>query len=348
MHGKDEHTTPVVSFTPPENMNSAEVELFYRGAATDKALISLVFYLASKGYLKITQTESFLGGTDFTLEKLKDYDGNNKIEAEFFNKLFFKNKVTKDDLQNSVTFYSSSRKIIEKINKDRQMVFEAESISWKLKLQMGLFLFGLIILTLLCLYDFNFAALTPAPFMLLFVVIAISVLVGVGPSPFIIMWSSMFGGIPLIMLFVLSGFNFSPAVIAGLICILITGICFYQLPKRSHYSNQVFGQILGFKKFLETAEKQELQSMVEKNPSYFYDILPFAYVLDVSDKWIKKFEGMISNPDWYSGSSMISAHSFNSFTSSLASAGCSSTSGGGGHGGGGCGGGHGGGGGGSW
>ena len=74
-------------------------------------------------------------------------------------------------------------------------------------------------------------------------------------------------------------------------------------------------------------------------------------MLDVSDRWIKKFEGMLYNPDWYSGSSMISTHSFNSFANSMTSAGCSSyssSSGGGGHGGGFSGGGHGGGGGGSW
>ena len=42
-------------------------------------------------------------------------------------------------------------------------------------------------------------------------------------------------------------------------------------------------------KFIETAEKQKLESMVMDNPTYFYDILPFTYALGVSDKWIEKF-----------------------------------------------------------
>ena len=36
------------------------------------------------------------------------------------------------------------------------------------------------------------------------------------------------------------------------------------------------------------------------NPEYFYNILPYAYVLGVSDKWMKKFEGItMEAPHWY-------------------------------------------------
>ena len=30
--------------------------------------------------------------------------------------------------------------------------------------------------------------------------------------------------------------------------------------------------------------------MVEKNPNFYYDVLPYAYVLGVSDKWIKNLD----------------------------------------------------------
>ena len=40
--------------------------------------------------------------------------------------------------------------------------------------------------------------------------------------------------------------------------------------------------------------------LVEKNPSYFYNILPYAYVLNVTDKWAKNFEDLtIEPPSWY-------------------------------------------------
>ena len=53
---------------------------------------------------------------------------------------------------------------------------------------------------------------------------------------------------------------------------------------------EMLGKVKGFKRFLETAEKEELESLVEKNPEYFYDILPYTYSLDVSEKWVEQFE----------------------------------------------------------
>lgn len=54
--------------------------------------------------------------------------------------------------------------------------------------------------------------------------------------------------------------------------------------------------------FLETAEKEKLEQLVFEDPKYFYDILPYAYVLGVSDKWIKKFESIaVAPPQWYRG-----------------------------------------------
>ena len=41
---------------------------------------------------------------------------------------------------------------------------------------------------------------------------------------------------------------------------------------------------------MKTVEKDKINELVEENPNYFYDILPYAYVLGVSDKWSKKFE----------------------------------------------------------
>ena len=89
------------------------------------------------------------------------------------------------------------------------------------------------------------------------------------------------------------------------------------MPKRTQYGNEILGKIKGFKKFLETAEKQKLDAMVMENPTYFYDILPFTYVLGVSDKWIKKFETIsLQAPNWYDGYSTFDAASFGNFINS--------------------------------
>ncbi|MBQ6285775.1 MAG: DUF2207 domain-containing protein [Bacilli bacterium] len=76
--------------------------------------------------------------------------------------------------------------------------------------------------------------------------------------------------------------------------------CRVGLQKRTQFGNEILGKINGFKNFLETAEKDKLEALVSENPTYFYDILPYTYVLGVSKKWISKFESIaIEPPEWY-------------------------------------------------
>ena len=106
---------------------------------------------------------------------------------------------------------------------------------------------------------------------------------------------------------------------------------------------------LGFKMYLETAEKYRMQNL---QPEFFEKYLPYAIIFDVEKKWAKAFESMhLPQPTWYASptyggmGSSGSAGSFsplgfsNSFTSSFTSAFSSSGGGGASGGGGGAGGG---------
>ena len=131
--------------------------------------------------------------------------------------------------------------------------------------------------------------------------------------------------------------------------------CRVGLQKRTQFGNEILGKINGFKNFLETAEKDKLEALVNENPTYFYDILPYTYVLGVSKKWISKFESIaIEPPEWYDyGHTAFNVRMMDTFMDktivSAASTLNSSPSDSGGSGGGGSsGGGSGGGGGGSW
>lgn len=68
------------------------------------------------------------------------------------------------------------------------------------------------------------------------------------------------------------------------------------MPKRTPYGKEMLGKLKGFKNYLETAEKDRLEALVMENPNYFYDILPYTYVLGVSDIWMKKFEEISLEP----------------------------------------------------
>ena len=182
----------------------------------------------------------------------------------------------------------------------------------------------------------------------------------IGTKIFGLIWGLGFGGIPWAFL-VLPSLKQDPVYLIGyglgLACVLGMVICLRYLPKRTPYGNEILGKLKGLKNFLETAEKEKLETMVMQDPTYFYNILPYTYVLGVSDKWIKKFESIsLKAPSWYDSSNAFDMITFGSFINStmtsaqnvMSSSYSNRSSGGGSSGGGSSGGGSGGGGGGSW
>lgn len=92
-YGKDDQIVETIEFYPPEEYNSAEIGFLYKGSADTKGIISLLIYLANKGYLKIEEIEKenkgkFSKNKDFKITKLKEYDGKNQCEKIFFYGLF--------------------------------------------------------------------------------------------------------------------------------------------------------------------------------------------------------------------------------------------------------------------
>lgn len=76
-------------------------------------------------------------------------------------------------------------------------------------------------------------------------------------------------------------------------CCIIVNIYFTIIMKRkTEYGEMIIAKVNGFRKFLVTAEKEKLEALVLENPNYFYNILPYTYVLNISKKWINKFENI--------------------------------------------------------
>ncbi len=395
--GKDDKVIETVEFYPPEDFNSLEVGFLYKGYANNKDVTSLLIYLANKGYIKITETEKkvlLFKNKDFKITKLKEYDGNNINEKLFLKGLFLKQssiislfldkyEATSEDTLNEVTssdlydnFYITMNKISSNIdNKENKYKIYEKSASRK-----KIFIILMIIVTYLLITIppiILFGQIEIIPFAIIFPIIGFTVLCisvfgktgsvtktanNIYTKIFGLIWGLGFGGGPwlaLVLPLLLQDTNYLTVYIIGLICILGMLLCLKLLPKRTKYGNEILGKIRGFKNFLETVEKDKLEALVEEHPTYFYDILPYTYVLGISDKWIKKFESIsIVAPTWYAGNGDFNLNSFSSFIndtmssaeSSMSSSPSSSSNGssGGSSGGGSSGGGSGGGGGGSW
>ena len=327
LFGKDKPVIETVEFYPPEGYNSAELAFLYKGETDDKAIVSLLIYLASKGYLSIKETENkalFASTKDFTIYKLKEYDGTNEIEKLFFDGLFrTRSSVTSSDLTNR--FYITVNRIKKLLNKkeNKTKIFDKKSLQLRgFIIPMMLIIF--ILITVKPFYDAGM--LSELPVALIFPGVGFSLMLSIltSSSPksakiFIIFWGLLFGGIPLFMILPII-FSTSISAITyfiGILCIIVLYVFRKIILKRTPFGLEILGKIKGFKRFLETAEKDQLEAMVEKEPEYFYNILPYTYALDVSDKWVEQFENIaVEPPSWYYSNTAFSVHSFGTFMNS--------------------------------
>lgn len=395
-YGKDDKVIETVGFYPPEGFNSAEVGFLYKGQADKTDVVSLLIYLANKGYIKIEEIEEktlFSTKKGFKIIKIRDYDGSNINEKVFLNRLFnsrntgissmtklmryMKNpnhefldeensnlqEVTSTDLYDN--FYVTLRAIISNLNdkENKNRIYEKSTSGKSLVVILMIILSVFIMMGIPTYQYYGIGALGLTLFVTLFFIPFYAIMFAKNIP---ILFRTVWGGIVILQ----SSLFFSSSPVAeaifydsrlllgfliDLVCVIIMIICFKIMKKRTPYGNEMLGKIKGFKTFLETAEKPKLEELVMQNPSYFYNILPYTYVLGVSDTWIKKFEVIsMQAPDWYSGSTSFNMATFGSFMSSTMSSASSamssspSSSGSGGSGGGSSGGGSGGGGGGSW
>lgn len=364
--GKDEKHVETIEFYPPAGFNSTEVAYLYKGKVEDKDIVSLLIYLANKGYIKIVEDEN---GVDdaFKIIKLKDYDGDNYYESQFMSGLFKRKtktpEVTLEELK--YEFYKTIQRIRQKISsrENREKIFYKTNF-------LRNFLIVLMIITSYLLisvepimnYDPNmlpFGLLFPAVgFIIYFILLKQKSLI---PKIFGTIWFCGFSLVPFAIFVIPAILNETIYIVAyllGISCTICMIILLSLMPKRNQYGLEMLGKISGFRTFLEQVEKDKIEALINENPTYFYDILPYAYVLNVSDKWIKKFEVIaVEPPDWYEGHSTFTITRFGYFVDSTMSSATrtmsatpssSGSSGGGFSGGGFSGGGSGGGGGGAW
>ncbi len=59
---------------------------------------------------------------------------------------------------------------------------------------------------------------------------------------------------------------------------------------------------MGFKEFIERAEKPKLELLLKEDPNYFDKILPYALALGITKKVAEKFKDLVTRPpEWFRG-----------------------------------------------
>ncbi|MBP1532461.1 MAG: DUF2207 domain-containing protein, partial [Alphaproteobacteria bacterium] len=207
-----------------------------------------------------------------------------------------------EDLKKSKHFYRTCKRILSDFNSKskRQKFYEETSLSFVSNAFMALCCAGTLLLTFLIAANYQPYLMFEYVPIVVFASIYAYLCISKGQYFQAVIMIFFFAGAG-VNIFVIDGFvklfKNSPELLwqlaGGIICTVITATCFVQMAKPNHKGRWYKAQLLGLKKFIEVAEKPRLEKMVEKNPEYFYKVLPYAYILGVSDKWIKKLEDVL-------------------------------------------------------
>jgi len=106
--------------------------------------------------------------------------------------------------------------------------------------------------------------------------------------------------------------------------LLVLGIGFLIIsrfmPAKTEIGSKAYADILGFKMYLNTAERYRLQKL---EPEEFEKYLSYAIVFGIEKEWADKFKGLYNKvPDWYEGdmSGIYNAYFISSFARSFTAA----------------------------
>lgn len=312
LFGRDGHLVTPVEFYAPAGITSAEAGYIIDTTVDDKDVVSLIIYWASKGYLSIERIEK----NDFKLTKLKDLpDDAYNYEKHMFERLF--------DNREMVNTSQLKEKFYETIDVTKSLLADKYTTKENSLYSSGSKALGKLVRflsALLVFFSFFVASYGDIYAILpLLIVSVIGTVIVFLPIIWLsrtqIRWqglrrakrSTMLIFNIIIMIIILIAYiaymGIQDMAWAGIVIAVVTifiNIIGGFMRKRTRRGSELLGSILGFKNFLEKAEKSRIEALVEETPSYFYDVLPFTYVLGVTDKWAKKFEGIAMRPpNWY-------------------------------------------------
>ena len=114
---------------------------------------------------------------------------------------------------------------------------------------------------------------------------------------------AVWGGAPFATVLAFSPTDCTVLLVAAfLVDFLTVFVISPRIDIRSKAELEVYGRICAFKTFLEQAEADRLETLIEDNPDYWFDILPYCYVLKITEKLKPKFDRIaMDGPSWYLG-----------------------------------------------
>ena len=322
LYGREDVGTMEPQFYPPAGFNSLEIGFLFRTFATEKDVISLLLYLANMGYISIMETEDKDQDNKtngFIVIKEKEYDGFDEMEKKFLDGLFSdgKNQVSNKEL--SDRFYLITDSIREEINRNTASIIEKST--WIKRILMGVFV--LITFAIITIYPMlAYHEESKIAWALISTTIGFSAMfiMTFGSFKMSQNFQNEFGGQVIfrlsglfigLILGILPFFKnvyvclvdqplFMFGYIVGLISVFIICMFISYMSLRTTYGEDIYNKIRGLRLFMLMGNSNTVDKLLEENDNYCYDLLPYAYVLGITDMWISKFtDKNVLKPFWY-------------------------------------------------
>ena len=302
--------------------NSAEIAYLYKGYLTEHDLMTIFISLANNGYIRFIESDDgYKLGTfnSFVIEKIKDYDQDNAVVKILFEKIFQqKDMVELKDIEYNLydTLVDAKSTIDNEENKDKLFFKDVKKSKNIIKLLIAL---SVIIVNFNSIYLFTekyYLVPIISALMLLgiYLVFRIDNKILIKIFGIIFMISTLYIGIvPYI-----DSITSILIYLFGIVLILVTSYIHRIIPERTKYGNEVLSEIYGFKRMLEQLSDNEIKEKMSINSNYYYDMYPYIYVLELTNMWVKKFEGIIDKyPDWYITKEEFSLNNFQNFIKNM-------------------------------
>ena len=295
------------------DMLPTDAELYGTNKITKKSIGATIIYLANKGFVKIETVGEKCEPNK--LIKVKDLPADFDPKVKRIFERVFKNKKTEvffDDF-GSLSLYER----MSQYKNAKESEYDKKAYTNSSRKRYGLIqaldvIFSIIPMAFFFLHLKTALGFMPdCVFIIVFMLISGATMYGSQairiPMAKIILCiiSCMFALSSSVFVLQYSAFNSCVPVIISYILLFIVGI----FPVYKHYNAETIENVRlvrGIKNYIEKVEKNRIETLVMENPTIYYDILPLAYVLGVSDKWISVFEDIIiTPPTWLVGNNGV-------------------------------------------
>lgn len=302
LKGRAQTPLEPVTFYPPKDFDSTQVAYVLKQKVSNESLVSLLIYFASKGWLTIENISEDPEKEKYRINKVEDIPSDRpSFEKTIFNALFKRSDNPKlDELVNKKfmgnAFITANQQVRDWFTGKNKITSNSAILS-KVLISLLLIINSLSISIIGSIYAYREIEFE------IFVILFFITLIG----PFIMAIGNsikdrVIGGVFIVVASFLTYIFIESLTfcLINLVLSLVLGYLISESNRRTPEGNILYGECKGFEHFIETAELPRLKLLVEEDPEYFYNILPYAYALGLTDKWAKNFEGIALNPpNWY-------------------------------------------------